>query len=156
MPYAEKFYRVAFFILKDKDDAKDAVQDLYVKLWNSRDKLGGVSKPLSYGILMMRNLCLDRLRKGKNYAMEQLDDGSELVSEAVMPDQKIIRRDTFKDIERLVQELPEKQRKVVELRYFHEMEYDEISRVTGMSEINCRVLLSLAKKTLKRKIRYEE
>ena len=39
LPLQERFYRMAYFMLENDADAKDAVQDLYLKLWNIRDKL---------------------------------------------------------------------------------------------------------------------
>ena len=62
IPLQERFYRVAFYILEDRADALDAVQDLYVKLWKIRDSLDLVRNPGAYGALLMRNLCIDRIR----------------------------------------------------------------------------------------------
>ena len=42
IPLGERMYKVAFYILESEDDAKDAVQDLFVKLWNRRDDLQDV------------------------------------------------------------------------------------------------------------------
>ncbi|MBQ1841501.1 MAG: RNA polymerase subunit sigma-70, partial [Bacteroidales bacterium] len=39
IPLQARFYRVAWYLLEDRDDADDAVQDLYVKLWGLRDML---------------------------------------------------------------------------------------------------------------------
>ena len=37
IPLQERFYRVAYYLLEDRADALDTVQDLYVKLWKMRD-----------------------------------------------------------------------------------------------------------------------
>ena len=63
IPLQERFYRVAFYILEDRADALDAVQDLYMKLWKIRDSLDLVRNPGAYGALLMRNLCIDRIRR---------------------------------------------------------------------------------------------
>ena len=44
----ETLYRIAFFMLESEADAEDAVQDLYLKLWNSRDALDSVRSPKAY------------------------------------------------------------------------------------------------------------
>ena len=60
IPLQERFYRVAYYILEDRADALDAVQDLYMKLWKIRDSLDLVRNPGAYGALLMRNLCIGR------------------------------------------------------------------------------------------------
>ena len=63
IPLQERFYRVAYYILEDRADALDTVQDLYVKLWRIRDSLDLVRNPGAYGSLLVKNLCIDRIRK---------------------------------------------------------------------------------------------
>ena len=63
LPLQEKFYRVAFFILENEADARDALQDLYLKLWGLRDHLELIRQPSAYGAMLMRNLCIDRIRR---------------------------------------------------------------------------------------------
>ena len=65
IPLQARFYRVAWYLLEDRDDAADAVQDLYVKLWGLRDMLDEIKNPSAYGILLIRNICIDRIRKKK-------------------------------------------------------------------------------------------
>ena len=55
-------YKVAFYILESRADAEDAVQDLYIRLWNSRDSLENVRNPKSYCVTLMKHLCIDRIR----------------------------------------------------------------------------------------------
>ncbi len=42
IPLAERFYRVAFYMLESEADAEDAVQELYLKLWTGRERLDDV------------------------------------------------------------------------------------------------------------------
>ena len=71
IPLQEHFYRVAYYILEDRADALDAVQDLYMKLWKIRDSLDLVRNPGAYGALLMRNLCIDRIRRAlrRNFSL---------------------------------------------------------------------------------------
>ena len=62
---AATFYRVAFYILEDAAEAEDAVQELFLRLWNGRDALDGIRNPAGYGIRVLRNLCLDRIRRSR-------------------------------------------------------------------------------------------
>ena len=63
LPLQGRFYRIAFYMLENEADAKDAVQDLFLKLWNLRDSLDIVREPFSYGALMLKNLCIDYIRR---------------------------------------------------------------------------------------------
>ena len=62
LPYGADFYRVAFSILKSGQEAEDAVQDLYIRLWNNRDRLAGIASPKAYGLIVIRHICIDRTR----------------------------------------------------------------------------------------------
>ena len=62
---AGDFYRVAFYILEDAAEAEDAVQELFLKLWSGRDALDGIRSAKGYGIRVLRNLCLDRIRRSR-------------------------------------------------------------------------------------------
>lgn len=156
LPLSESFYRAAYYILESESDARDAVQDLYVKLWNSRDSLDNVLRPQTYGIAVLKNLCLDRLRHRKVAAAQSLGDELQVASDEAPPDRKLVGKDSLKRLEKLIEKLPDKQRTVLRLRVFEELEYDRISELTGLSETNLRVLLSAARKTLRNSFGYEK
>ncbi len=145
IPLQERFYRVAYFILEDRADALDAVQDLYVKLWKMRDSLDLVRNPGAYGALLMRNLCIDRIRKlAPSEALSDTLPGKE------PPDEELIRKESLGSLLRAMDTLPESQRKLLSLHVLQGKTYDEIAADTGLSPLNIRVQVSLARKKLKR------
>lgn len=73
LPLSEALFRVAYYILEDSGDAEDAVQDLFMKIWTS-ELPGTVGNPKAYCITMMRNLCIDRIRRERNIRREPLSD----------------------------------------------------------------------------------
>ena len=152
LPLSERFYRVAYYILESEAEAQDAVQDLFVKLWRKRDFLGAVNNPLALGLTMIKNLCLDRVRSASRSRTVHPDP--ELMASGTAPDETLdeglINRENLKRIRDCMARLPEKQRKVLEMRIFENMPYSEIALRTGLSEINVRVKLSEARKKLKR------
>ncbi len=151
LPLDAKLYRVAFYILESEDDAKDAVQDLYVKLWNSRDMLDTVLNPQAYAQSALRNICIDKIRSAEVRNAESVEEKYDLADSADI-DKEIIDKEKLKMAMTLIDALPEKQREVICLRIFEEMEYDEIAERTGLSQTNLRVLLCMARQTIKRKI----
>jgi len=151
MVYSGKFYRYSYKILGNKDDAHDTVQDLYVKLWTIRENLNSISNIEAFATTIVRNLCIDRLKKIKSTV---LDSGC-LVKLSVVTE----NNDSEDDVEevdvkidlvrRVLKKLPEMQQKIFLMRDFEEKEYDTISNELGISEENLRVMLSRARKKIR-------
>ena len=144
IPLQERFYRVAYYLLEDRADALDAVQDLYVKLWKMRDSLDLVRNPGAYGALLMRNLCIDRIRR--------LAPSEELPGDLPgkePPDEALETKETLGILMQAMERLPDSQRNLVKLHLLQGLSYDEIAAQTGLSPLNIRVQVSLARKKLK-------
>lgn len=158
IPFAERFYRVAFHLLEDEADAEDAVQELYLKLWTSRDSLSDIRTPLAYGITLLKNICIDKVRRRGLRQAEPLDAGQAErthLSEAP-PDRRAVLRDMLKRLLEEMEKLPGKQAEVLKMRALEGLEYKEISQRTGLSGVHVRVLVSMARKTLKNALDYED
>ena len=144
IPLQDRFYRVAYYILEDRADALDAVQDLYMKLWKMRPSLDLVRNPGAYGALLMRNLCIDRIRR--------LTPAEELPVDLPgldPPDEELIRKESLGTLLRAMDTLPDSQRHLMKLHVLQGKSYDEIAAETGLSPLNIRVQVSLARKKLK-------
>ena len=144
VPLQERFYRVAFYLLEDRADALDAVQDLYVKLWKMRDSLDLVRNPAAYGALLLRNLCIDRIRRLRPAA--PLED--DLPGDPP-PDEALMAKESLGTLMQALERLPGSQRNLVKLHLLQGLSYDEIAASTGLSPLNIRVQVSLARKKLK-------
>lgn len=153
LPLSGRFYRVAYYLLENEQDAKDAVQDLYMRLWNRKIFLLEVEKPEAYGMRMLKNICIDKIRKtysSKAMGLEELEN--EVPSHEVSPASTLMDKDLLEKVMSCVEQLPEKQASILKMRVFEGLEYDEIAEKTGLSQINLRVLLSLARKAIRKKI----
>lgn len=146
LPLSDNFYRVALYLLEDSDDAEDAVQDLYIKLWNSRDTLDAVHNPGAYGITLLRNLCIDRIRSKGRRRREEVDD---VVSDAAGADDTMAQKERLGCVMRALSRLPDKQREVLRMKVVEDLSYEEIQKRTGISYISLRVMVSQARKKLK-------
>lgn len=144
----EPLYRVAYYILESRQDAEDALQDLFVRLWNSRDTLDCILNPKAYCITMMKNECIDRIRRA------QVSKVSEEQAESLSDDNDVLQsleeREQVDRVMRSMSLLTENERKVLWMRVMEDMTYDEITERTGMNNLTLRVLLSRARS----KIRY--
>lgn len=150
IPLADRFYRVAYHLLESRDDAEDAVQELYLKILSIPGKLVYVRDPAAYGITLLKNICIDRIRRRESRRAEQLEDF--MAVDASGPERKMTEKDTLSRVMKEMERLPEKQAKMLRMRALEGLEYDEIARRTGLSQVNIRVLISMARKTLKKSI----
>ena len=142
-------YRIAFYILESEAEAEDAVQEVYLKLWDSRDALDGIVSPKAYCIRILRNLCLDRIRRAQHLSFpKELPETEDFRTQDDEIDQKM----RLNKVLEAVKALPERHRKVLVLRTVEGLSYEEMSRVTGMNYLTLRVLLSQARAKLKSKV----
>ena len=150
LPLSDRFYRVAFYLLESESDAEDAVQELYLKLWSARSSLENVNNPVAYGISMLKNICIDRIRRRTARQTEPLEKAPPL--EEVSAHRHMEIKDTLRFLLKEMEKLPQKQREVLKLRVMDGLEYEDISRRTGLSQVHVRVLVATARKTLKKKL----
>lgn len=146
LPLADTLYKVAFYILESEPDAKDAVQELYLKLWSRRETLDSVSNPKAYCITLLKNGCIDTIRRRSRQSLSETlperDDGMEQAD-------RMLERERLANVLEAVKSLPERQREVLILRAVEGLDYKEIEQKTGTKGIMLRVLLSKARKTLR-------
>lgn len=148
LPLGKKMTRFAGQLLKDGEEAKDAVQDTFLKLWQKKDELNKIDNLDAFVMRMIRNRCLDLIRARR---VTSLDDGAErkLQSEAQKPHDRVELEDTAERIRSLIGRLPEQQQTVIFLRDIENHEYEDITEVTGMNTNAIRVNLSRARKKVR-------
>lgn len=148
LPLADRFYRVAYHLLESQEDAEDAVQELYLKLLKSSGQLNFVRDPLAYGITLLRNICIDTIRRREKRKSEALKEYMAVDSHG--PDRLFTEKDYLNRLISEIDKLPPKQALTLKMRALDGLEYEEIARRAGLSQVNVRVLISNARKTLKR------
>ncbi|MCY1721246.1 sigma-70 family RNA polymerase sigma factor [Prolixibacteraceae bacterium Z1-6] len=150
IPFSRKLYPMLFRILKDEEETRDALQDLMVKLWNKRNDLNNCTNQPAYIVAMARNYSFDLVKKkrpakiGKNEEYKVLN----LVDEGANPEIK----EKFECVHKVITELPEKYRTVIQLRDIDGFSFDEIKEITGFEVPNLRVILSRARQKVKEEV----
>ena len=147
LPLRNGLYRVACRLLGSAAEAEDAVQDLYLKLWQTAGSLDGVRNPKAYCLTLLRNSCLDRL-KSKRMSGRSSMDGVE--PEQPPEDGQIAARQKMQAVLEAVESLPERERTVLKMRIIDDLSYEQIQKRTGIPYLSLRVLLSGARKKLKK------
>lgn len=150
LPLSNRFYRVAYHILESQEDAEDAVQELYLKLIKAPDKFSNINDPAAFGITILRNICIDIIRRREKRRSEELHEY--MIADVSSPYKATAEKDRLRILIHEIDRLPQKQSIVLRMRALEGLEYDEISQRTGLSQVNVRVLISIARKTLKKNI----
>ncbi|MGD9931935.1 MAG: RNA polymerase sigma factor [Mangrovibacterium sp.] len=148
LPLSNKLLRFAAQLTNDEDEARDIVQDVFLKLWQKRDSLGQVENMEAFAMRMTRNRCLDLFRGKHTIAMDDeklkrhRDEQSNLQQEIELSETAVL-------IRKLIGQLPDMQRTVMHLRDIEQYEYEEIARVTDLNVNAIRVTLSRARKKVR-------
>jgi RNA polymerase sigma-70 factor (ECF subfamily) len=119
--------RFANGYVKDQEAAKEIVQDAFVNLWEKRNTID-LSKPVkSYLFTTVRNKCLNYLRDNKKFSSDLL--ALENLSNEGMFDQpdKLVESDIRSQIDRAIDELPEKCREIFKLSRYQHLKYQQIA-----------------------------
>ena len=146
LPLNETLYKVAYYIMESREEAEDVVQDMYVRLWNSLDSLDLVENPKAYCVTVIRNMCLDRLRRADRYRMTELNDS---ISEYVCEPGPTEEREKVERVMQAMDGLSKSERTVFEMRFLQDMSYEDIEKTTGMKNLTLRVLISRARKKIR-------
>ena len=148
---SRNLYRFAFRFLSNGEDAEDAVQEVCIKLWNMRDRLREYRSIEALAMTMTRNHCLDRLRKK---GREIFEDTRPIDTRTDDMDlyQNIENRESYRNIMKIVSDLPEKYRTIIELRDINGNSYEEIEKELGENLNTIRVNLSRARKMVRDKL----
>lgn len=148
--YKDQMFRLALRILKNEDDANDIVQDSLLKLWDKRKVLTDIKNIKSFSLTMVRNACIDHIRKHKPvYDKEQfiLQRTDEL-----NPEKELVVADQLQIIRSIINQMNEQQREIIQLREIEGLEYEEIAEITGLTVNNLRVIISRARKEIRQKM----
>jgi RNA polymerase sigma-70 factor (ECF subfamily) len=146
MPFKDKLYRLAKRILVSKDEAEDAVQEIYLKLWNGKQNIENYKNPEAFAITMTKNYCLDRL-KSKQASNLKIVHSNYKTSENI--EKNIETNDGVEMVFKIMETLPEQQRIVLQLRDVEQFEFSEIAQMLESNETAVRVALSRARKTVR-------
>jgi RNA polymerase sigma factor (sigma-70 family) len=147
MPLGNKLYRFSRRILDDPEDAKDIVQEVFIKLWKKGDDLRQYKSVEALAMVTTRNLSLDKL-KTKKYPSEKIENVRNEVEMRGYEEKKDLSGIVQK-IHQIIKTLPELQRSVIQLRDIEGYDFDEISGILNMNENAVRVNLSRARKKIR-------
>lgn len=150
LPFKDKMFRLARRILVSTDEANDAVQEVYLKLWKGRTKMSTYKNPEAFSMTMTKNYCLDRL-KSKQAGHLKIVHSNFTPSKERLQDQ-VEANNGVELVFQIMETLPEQQKLVLQLRDVEQYEYKEIAHILDMNETAIRVALSRARKAVREEL----
>jgi RNA polymerase sigma-70 factor (ECF subfamily) len=156
---SHKLYGYAFRILRNQEEAEDAVQEVFIKLWKMKEKLEEYNSIDALATTMIKNHCIDQVRKEKNIFNNDGSSQFSVTSPLPSPDQEMENRESDEIIHRIIDNLPEIYRTVIQLRDIDGFSYEEVAEKTAQTVNNLRVILSRARKQIRdefNKFEYEQ
>lgn len=150
LPFKDKLFRMAKRLLVSTEEAEDATQEILIKLWSKKNKMESYKNVEAFAMTMTKNFCLDRLKSKQAGNLKLVhtnytDAGTSLQGH-------LEAKDSINWVERIMEELPEQQKMVLQLRDVEQYEYEEIEKLLDMKPTAIRVALSRARKTVREKL----
>jgi len=146
--HTERFYRLAFRYLQNREAAEDVVQDALLKLWEDPGKWqpDKNTKFTTWFYRVVVNLCLDRQKRKRPL---ELNEEMPLIDDRESADQMMLRREEQRILEQEIAALPERQRTALNLCFDEGISNQDAAEVMGINLKALQSLLMRAKSTLK-------
>lgn len=153
LPLKDKLFRLALCITRNREEAEDIVQDTMLRVWNRREEWNVWETVEGFCLTICRNLAIDRSQKMDARHVELTPEVTELPDMAA-PDKLMERDERLGILHRLIAELPEKQRTILQLRDVEGKSYKEIAEILQLTEEVVKVNLFRARQRIK--LKYNE
>ncbi|WP_054558028.1 RNA polymerase sigma factor [Croceitalea dokdonensis] len=150
MPFRDKLYRMAKRLLISKEEAEDATQEILLKLWSKSESMSTYKSVEAFAMTMTKNFCLDRLKSKQAGNLKLVH--SNYKDEQTALQRQLEAKDSVNWVERIMDQLPEQQKMVLQLRDVEDYDFDEICELLDMKPTAVRVTLSRARKTVREKL----
>jgi len=148
--YKDFVFNLSLKMLQQREEAEEAAQDTFIKIFKSLQSFKGESKFSTWLYKVTYNNCLDRLKKQKkNRLFLELNEFTEREIKSIMSAVEMIEEvERKKMVQDCIASLDEEDRFLVTLYYFHENSLKEISQIMKINENNLKIKLYRARKKL--------
>jgi RNA polymerase sigma-70 factor (ECF subfamily) len=150
MPFKDKVFRLARRLLVSNEEAEDATQEILLRLWNNQSKISSYNNVEAFAMTMTKNFCLDRLKSKQAQNLKIVH--SNYQDQNVSLQKQVELSDSLSWIGKMLEQLPEQQRMILQLRDIEAYEFEEIAEIMDMNPTAIRVALSRARKTIREQL----
>lgn len=155
LEYQELVFRLAFRLLCHEDEARDMVQEVFVKVWQSLDKYDETYRFSTWIYKITSNICYDRLRslqRSPSYYASVIDVEVYNIDAEEDAERVLFNQELCELILQFTRELTPKQKMVFTLRDIEDLDVQEVMTITGMSAESIKQNLYHARKNIRNKI----
>lgn len=152
LPAKNKLFRFALRFLGDEEEAKDIVQEVFMRVWNGRHETQQIHNWEAWCMRITRNLSLDRIRLTRGKQTEGLEENFDLQHDALSPHESAELDESLKKVAGVIAALPEKQRQIIHLRDIEGHSYQEICEILDLDMNQVKVNLFRARNTVREKM----
>jgi RNA polymerase sigma-70 factor (family 1) len=146
---SRKLYGFAYRILSNQEEAEDAVQEVFVKLWKMGEKLDEYKSIEALATTMIKNHCIDQIRKRRRTPLVELENQEYKILLSPSPQEQMESMEAGEIVNGIIEQLPEANRLIVKLREIEGLSYEEIAERTGQNVNALRVIISRTRKIIR-------
>ena len=152
LPAKNKLFRFALKFLGNEEEAKDIVQEVFIKVWNGRERMDQIQNWEAWCMRITKNLSLDRIRAITGKQTQSMEGTFDIRLESLSPHESTEVNERMQKITLMIAALPEKQRQVIHLRDVEGYSYNEISEILEIDMNQVKVNLFRARNAVREKM----
>jgi RNA polymerase sigma-70 factor (ECF subfamily) len=152
LPSKNKLFRFALKFLGNEEEAKDVVQEVFIRVWNGREQMDEVQNWEAWCMRITRNLSLDRIRSITRKQTQPIEGSFDVHNKGLTPFESTEIDESMRQITQLISLLPEKQRQVIHLRDVEGYSYNEICEILELDMSQVKVNLFRARNAVREKL----
>ena len=152
LPSKNKLFRFALRFLGNEEEAKDVVQEVFIRVWNGREQMNEVQNWEAWCMRITKNLSLDRIRAITRKHTQPIEEGYAVAHESLSPHESTEMVESMNRINQFIAALPEKQRQVIHLRDVEGYSYNEICEILEIDLNQVKVNLFRARNAVREKL----
>lgn len=151
--YYKQLYLFAVRFVKDPATAENIVQDVFVIMWEQRNKINISSNVKSYLYTSVKNHSLNYIKRESR--LLTIDEQLDMVKDKMdSPEESFISNESYIAIHKAIEQLPEKCRRIYVMKRYDELSYEEIGEILGISVNTVKTQMKRAIKKLKEKLSF--
>lgn len=154
--YGDKILRLCFIQLGNVEEAEDATQEVFLKVFKNIKKYNGDSSIYTWIYKITINTCFDILKKRNKLRYDDISLYINFIKDEKDTEMIILKNLTSKSIRVVLMKIPEKYRVLLYMFYFEELKISEISTILNEKENTIKTRLKRGKAALRRVIEKEE
>ena len=147
-----KLFRFAMRFLGNEEEAKDIVQEVFIRVWNGREQMEKVQNWEAWCMRITRNLSLDRIRLITKKQTRPIEESFDLHHDSLSPHESTEMGESMKKISQMIAALPDKQRQVIHLRDVEGYSYQEICDILDLDMNQVKVNLFRARNAVRERM----